>query len=82
MMVKDGTEKKKVSLVPNPGSLPENKHNKEDTRHVQPYLTCALRLRLGDRPAVPVHDRSLGASWGTIAAGVSDGTRSGERPLW
>ena len=82
MMVKGKDErKKKVSLVPDPDPLPEEKNNKEDTRHVQPYLTCALCLRLGDGPAVPVHDRPLGRRGGGITADVSNGTGSGEGPL-
>jgi len=81
MMVKGGKREKKVSLVPDPDPLPEKKDNKEDTRHVRPYLTCALCLRLGYGSAVPVHDRPLGGRGGGIAADVSNGTRSGEGPL-
>jgi len=82
MMVKNEERgKKKVSLMSSPGPFPEQKNNKkEDTRLVQPYLTRALCLWLGDGPAVPVHDRSLGARCGGITADVSRGTRRGERP--
>lgn len=75
MMVKGGEREKKLAswpaAIPPP---PGRKDNKEDTRHVQPYLTRALRFRLGDGPTVPVHDRPLGARGDGIAADVSDGT--------
>ena len=48
---------------------------------MQRYLTGALGLRLGDGPAVPVHDRSLGARVGGIAADASHGAGRKERPL-
>ena len=77
MMVKgEERAKKKVSLVPSADPSPGEKNNREDTRLVQPYLTCTLRLRLGDGPAVPVHDRFLRAG---IVADISYGTRR-ERP--
>jgi hypothetical protein len=59
---------------------PEKNNRREDTRLVQPYLTCALCLRLGDGSAVPVHNRFLGAGGGSITADVSDGTGRGEQP--
>lgn len=44
------------------------------------YLTRALCLRLGDGSTIPVHDRFLGASGTSIAAGVPDGSRRLKRP--
>ena len=73
--------KKKLASCPTQIPSPEEKDNKEDTRHVQPYLTCALCLRLGYGPAVPVHDRPLGGRGGGITADVSNGTGSREGPL-
>ena len=63
-----------------PKLSPENNNRREDTRLVRPYLTCALRLRLGDGSAVPVHDWLLGAGGRSIAADGSDGTGRRERP--
>jgi len=71
------TRKIEVSLVSGSDPSPEKNNKREDTRLVQPYLACALCLRLGDGSAVPVHNRFLG---GCITADVSDGTGRREGP--
>ena len=79
VMAKEDDREKEVSLVSGSDFSPEKNNKEGDTGHVQPYLTCALCLRLGDGSAVPVHNRFLGGRRGSITADISGGT-GGEGP--